>query len=136
MLSGDISGIAAQYLDHEVSRYPGACQQQLATKVTIGKRMPHGILVKHADGRTVSTHFVLPSNEQAICENAQLAKDARSMRTTQGRELTSPRLYWSWMLQQRYFASLHRPCMSKARYELTRSARSLPPVGRRARLGL
>lgn len=60
--SGDISGVAAQYLDHEVSSHLGLCQQRLATKVTIGKRIPHGTLVNHADGRAMGTHDVLPSN--------------------------------------------------------------------------
>lgn len=62
--SGDISGVAALYLDQGIMNNPGLYRQDLATRITIGKRIPHGTFVNHADGRSMEVHDVLPSNGQ------------------------------------------------------------------------
>jgi phenol 2-monooxygenase len=60
--SGDMSGVAVQYLDQRVVDEPVFCRQHLAVQITIGKRIPHGTFVNHADGRSMNIHDVLPSN--------------------------------------------------------------------------
>lgn len=60
--SGDVSGVAAQYLDEGAIDQPGFCSAHLAERISIGKRIPHGTFVNHADGRSVNIHDVLPSN--------------------------------------------------------------------------
>jgi phenol 2-monooxygenase len=62
--SGDISGVAAQYLDQQTSDQPAFCRQHLADRIKIGRRIPHGTFVNHADGRATNIHDVLPSNDQ------------------------------------------------------------------------
>jgi phenol 2-monooxygenase len=59
--SGDISGVAAEYSDRG-SLTSSKCCRHLATKVRLGKRIPHGVLLNHSDGRAWNIHELLPSN--------------------------------------------------------------------------
>lgn len=60
--SGSISGIAAQYVDQDIMGNLSYCCQHLASHVTIGSRIPHGVFVNHAGGRSLSIHDVLLSD--------------------------------------------------------------------------
>jgi phenol 2-monooxygenase len=60
--SGEISGVAAQYLDPEVVAQPGYCCQHLASGVSVGRRVPRGKFVNHSNGTSTEIHDVLSSN--------------------------------------------------------------------------
>lgn len=62
--SGDISGVSAQYIDQHILQEPAYRRQDLAAKIPLGRRIPPGLIVNHADGRAKDLHEILPSTGQ------------------------------------------------------------------------